>query len=231
MSYPGLGEFVWPESADWVYKIQYNERRPLAVRGGLNPWELERQRQVWLAEQAAWVRIQSRQADYRRTETAMRNNMKRYNQVLLELEGLTGQSIGSQVDTYGGMALAILPGFGWASAAWKLASMISGILSGKNKKIAALVQEAENLVNIMKAQQKHLRTLAEQIVEDAHVAGRVREEHRAVIAQELQRNDLAVGQRAAQQSAAVAAHRERMTALARQTPEKSVLYANQEGDL
>lgn len=182
-----LGEFVIAEAAEnWVYTIRYNERPPIHVRGALNPWQTERQRIVWKAEQAAWVKIKAYQADYRRTEDKMKRDIERYNKALKELELLTGQSIGTgPIGTYAGMALAVIPGFGWAAAAFSMISQLVGMLSGTKRRIKGLIAELERLTAQLNISKRRLQTLAQNIIHESGAGERVQQAQAVMVQRDL----------------------------------------------
>jgi len=119
MSYPNaLGEFVVNrESDEWPKTIRYVERRPVHTYGSMNPWATERLRVLWTQEQAAWAKIVPLKAEYVKIEDRMKTDISIFNSHLAELERIAKKKTGlGPIGTYGGMALAVLPGFGWASA-------------------------------------------------------------------------------------------------------------------
>lgn len=148
MSYPNfLGEFVAPlEKDDWVNYVKWNERKPVLIRGALNPWELERTRAVWQAEQDAWRKILPLQKEYGERERQMKHDIAVFNEHLAELERVTKKKVGlGPIGQYGSMALAVIPGFGWFSAAFSAINMGLEMLMGNKtkKRIAELMRIME----------------------------------------------------------------------------------------
>jgi len=168
MAYPNfLGEFVAPiEKDDWVNYVKWNERRPALVRGALNPWELERIRAVWEAEKAAWAKIIPLKNEYKTREDEIRRDIGIFNAHLTELERVTGKKVGLGAGgKYFGMYLAILPGFGWFSAAFSIASMGLEMLMGnkKKKRIAELTRILEEAQARMQANQQRLGVIQQEV--------------------------------------------------------------------
>lgn len=168
MAYPNfLGEFVAPvEKDDWVNYVKWNERKPLLIRGSLNPWELERTRTVWEAEKAAWAKIVPLKNEYKDRENQIRRDISIFNEHLAELERVTGKKVGLGAGgKYFGMYLSILPGFGWFSAAFSLASMGLEMLMGgkKKKRIAELTRILEEAQARMVKNQQRLGSIQQEV--------------------------------------------------------------------
>lgn len=164
MAYPNrLGEFVvnW-NSEDWPKQIRYIERRPVTGKGVFNPWETERQRVLWQAENDAWKKIVPLKAEYAQKEKVMKQNIAIFNSHLAELERVAGKKVGlGPIGTYGGMALAVIPGFGWTAAAFSAFSMIFEMIGGnkKKKRINELMRIMEDARVKMERAQKRLQAI------------------------------------------------------------------------
>jgi hypothetical protein len=161
MSYQNfLGEFVAPTEKDnWVNFVKWNERKPVLIRGALNPWELERTRAVWEAEKAAWAKIQPLMKEYGERERQMKRDIAVFNEHLAELERVTKKKVGlGPIGQYGGMALAVLPGFGWFSAAFSILNMGFDMLMGNKtkKRIAELMRIMEEAQQRLQRNQARL---------------------------------------------------------------------------
>jgi len=155
MSYPNfIGEFVAPfEKDDWPNYIRWNERRPVLTRGALNPWEVERVRYLWEQEKAAWVKIEKLKKEYGERERQMQQDISIFNSHLTELERITKKKVGlGPIGQYGGMALAVIPGFGWFSAAFSALNMGLEMLMGNKQK-----KRINELMRIMEEAQKRLQ--------------------------------------------------------------------------
>lgn len=156
-----LGEFVAPfDSDDWAKHVKWNERRPVQTRGAFNPWEVERVRIVWEQEKAAWVKIQVLKKEYVERERQMKTDVDIFNAHLSELERITKKKVGlGPIGTYGGMALAIIPGFGWFSAAFSALSMGIEMIGGNKKK-----KRINELMRIMEDAQQRLQRNQERLL-------------------------------------------------------------------
>lgn len=156
-----LGEFVAPfDSDDWAKHVKWNERRPVQTRGALNPWEVERVRIVWEQEKAAWVKIQVLKKEYVERERQMKTDVDIFNAHLNELERITKKKVGlGPIGTYGGMALAVIPGFGWFSAAFSALSMGIEMIGGNKKK-----KRINELMRIMEDAQQRLQRNQERLL-------------------------------------------------------------------
>lgn len=164
MAYPNrLGEFVVNRnSEDWPKQIRYIERRPVTGKGVFNPWETERQRVLWQAENDAWKKIVPLKAEYAQKEKVMKQNIAIFNSHLAELERVAGKKVGlGPIGTYGGMALAVIPGFGWTAAAFSAFSMIFEMIGGnkKKKRINELMRIMEDARVKMERAQKRLQAI------------------------------------------------------------------------
>lgn len=156
-----LGEFVAPfEKDDWVNHVRWNERRPIVLRGALNPWELERTRYVWEQEKVTWPKIDALKKEYHTREQEMQKDISIFNSHLSELERIMKKKVGmGPIGQYSGMALAIIPGFGWFSAAFSAISMGIEMIGGNKKK-----KRIHELMRIMEEAQKRLRFNQERLL-------------------------------------------------------------------
>lgn len=155
MSYPNfLGEFVAQLTQDdWVNHVRWNERKPVQTRGALDPWKIERTRLVWQKEKETWPAIEKLKLEYATREKQMRYDIAVFNEHLAELERVTGKKVGlGPIGSYGGMALAVIPGFGWFSAAFTVISMGLEMLMGNKKK-----KRVNELMGIMQDAQERLK--------------------------------------------------------------------------
>lgn len=185
-----LGEFVFNQNQpDWVNTIQFVERRPVAVKGAMNPWETERLRLLWVAEKEAWVKIQPIKVKYRKVEQSLRAHANEFNGILKEVERITGKSSGmSPITTYGPMALAVIPGFGWAAAAFTIIFQFMGLFSGKKKRVQQLIGEMEVLQATMEREKRALEQLQREAFALIQTTSNVKAEQQAVIDKATERN-------------------------------------------
>ena len=172
MSYPNfIGEFVAPfEQDDWPKYVRWNERRPVKTRGMMNPWETERVRLIWQQEQATWPKLEALKKEYGTREQEMGRDIAVFNSHLAELERITKKKVGlGPIGSYGGMALAVLPGFGWFSAAFSALNMGLEMLMGNKKK-----KRINELMRIMQEAQERLQRNQQRL-------GAIQEEMRVLI--------------------------------------------------
>lgn len=156
-----LGEFIVDQSrGDWPNTIRWIERPPILVRGGMNPWEMERSRVLWLKEKEAWSKIIPLKDEYAKKEQEMKRLIDVFNAHLAELERVAGKKVGiGPIGSYGGMALAILPGFGWAAAAFSAVSMIFDMIGGNKKK-----KRMNELIQIMERTEAKIRVIKQRMI-------------------------------------------------------------------
>jgi hypothetical protein len=162
-----LGEFVAPtEKDDWPKYVKWNERRPVLTRGALNPWEVERTRAIWEQEKAVWPKIEVLKKEYGEREQQMRRDIDIFNAHLAELERITKKKVGlGPIGQYGGMALAVIPGFGWFSAAFSVLNMGFEMLMGnkQKKRINQLMQIMQDAQERLQRNQQRLGAIQEEL--------------------------------------------------------------------
>ena len=166
-----IGEFVAPFDQDnWPNFVRWNERRPVLTRGAMNPWEVERVRAIWEQEKATWLKIQTLKKEYGDREQQMKQDISIFNSHLAELERITKKKVGlGPIGQYGGMALAVIPGFGWFSAAFSALNMGLEMLMGNKKK-----KRINELMRIMQEAQERLQRNQQRL-------GAIQEELRVLI--------------------------------------------------
>lgn len=170
--YPALlGRFVapqpghWTKSPHWVENVQYQPEPPLAVRGAMNPWEQERQRVVFAAEELTWVKIQAQQKEYRRVLRLIDVAIDRYNQLIHELEELTGKKSGAaDIANYAMLAYSLSGGpYGFVLSIAKMGFDFL-MSSKKKKKINKKIHEIESV----QAELKRLSQVLDGIQKKVH---------------------------------------------------------------
>jgi len=226
-----LGEFVVDQnSPDWVRKLAYIERRPAAVRGAMNPWETERQRILWQAEEDTWRKIVPLQGDYARVEEAVRKKVAEFNTLIPEFEQLTKSKLGfGQISQYGSMALAIIPGFGWAAAAFGILGNLLGLGSGKKKRIEALVRRMEAVqIDIQKGQDR-LLAIQREIAQYMTVTESVAQQQQALMQYDRQQTEEARVKRQQVEQFALQQHRADVAMVRQISPKR--LLSDQGGQL
>lgn len=221
-----LGEFTAPENdPDWVHKIQFIERRPVQIKGSMNPWELERVRALWEAEKATWQKILPLKAEYAKVETSMRALVVRYNNLIQEFEKLTGKKMGIQeISSYGSMALAILPGFGWAAAVIGLLGPLLGMTSGKKKKIESKMRELETVQAEIGRLQGRLLAIQQEIAQYMQVTEQVKGQQAAIMQADIQRTEQVRREKQVLDAQSLARHRAEVQAIRAQAPKRVLSY-------
>jgi hypothetical protein len=154
---PLLGKFVLPQEGHWsmpkegwVAGVRYQPESLLAVRGAMNPWEVERTRELFMAEEAAWKKIIPLQAEVRAKHAVLLRTMAEYNRLILELEDVTGQKTGLEQVT-GVTKFIPLP---WFQVFNLFAGLFGGLLGGTSKK-----KKAEAIMRRLEAQQATMTAL------------------------------------------------------------------------
>ena len=227
-----LGEFEIPSGQDWVKTLRYIPRPPLAIRGSLNPWQQERTRVLWQAEEAAWRAIQKLQADYRAVEAKMLSAIARFNQTVEEMESRIGRKSGiSKLSTYGS-AVGFVPGFNIAGAILSFIGFIGGMFEAKKKK-----KQAQHYAALLTAIQHEIEGYQNKLVEiqklvayQTSVTDRVKSEQAELVTQDLERNRMKIASRQ-EQDARAGAYRRALYEQTRQAAPFRVVSPQQTGDL
>lgn len=228
MSYGNfLGEFLVDTADDWPKTIRYIERRPY-TGPGYNPYEAERQRRVWNQEQAAWAKIRTLQAEYRSLEKQMEADISTFNSHLAELERVTKKKPGlGPIGSYGGMALTILPGFGWASAVFSAVSMIFEMIGGNKlkKRVKQLMQTMEGAQARLQRNQQRLIAIQEELKYLAGVTERAKAENEAIVARDMANQKVLEREKASREQLAIDARKTELAVIRQRNPYK-VQYAS-----
>lgn len=222
-----LGEFVVSTNDDWPKTIKYVERRPY-TGPGFNPWETERQRRVWIQEQAAWTKIQTLQREYRSIEKQMATDISIFNSHLAELERVTKKKPGlGPIGSYGGMALAVLPGFGWASAVFSAVSMIFEMIGGNKlkKRVKQLMQIMEEAQARLQKNQQRLITIQEELKYLVGAAERAKAENEAIVARDMAKQNVLEREKASREQLAIDARKTELAVIRQRNPFK-IQYAS-----
>lgn len=222
-----LGEFIVPTSDDWPKKITYTERRPY-TGPGFNPWETERQRRVWIQEQAAWMKIQTLKREYVSIEKQMEADISTFNSHLAELERVTKKKPGlGPIGSYGGMALTILPGFGWASAVFSAVSMIFEMIGGNKlkKRVNQLMRIMEEAQARLQKNQQRLISIQEELQHLVKATERAKAENEAIVKRDIVLNKIALQEKGRREESAADARRAELAVIRQRNPFK-IQYAS-----
>lgn len=159
-----LGRFIIPDTPEWVEALRYQAEPPLVIRGAMNPWALERQREIWMAEEAAWKEIQQKQVAYRQVRLAAEAALRRFNAIIRQIEAMTGKKSGM---LSAGNVASFVAGAGgnpYIMAALALKMVVEMILgSKKQKKIKRLIEEATRLQANILAYHAQMETIAGEV--------------------------------------------------------------------
>lgn len=195
--YPSyLGKFLIPTTEDWVPGITYQPEPPMAVKGGLNPWADERQRELWMAEEKAWAAIRTLQTQYNSLMKQIQRAMALFNEHLREFEKLTGKKSGiSEITNYASMGYALVGGpYAWAAA---LVSFTVGFIQSKAKarkikKQVQLLEQAQALLLRLKAE---IEAVQEKITVELGKGDAVRSVQQSRMAQDTAQSEVAYAKR------------------------------------
>lgn len=215
-----LGEFVVSQGDDWPTTITYTERRPYTGHS-FNPWEAEQQRRIWVQEQATWPKIQTRKHEYSAIEKTMSADIAIFNSHLVELERVTGKKVGlGPIGTFGGMALAVIPGFGWAAAVFSAVSMIFEMIGGnkKKKRVRQLMRIMEEAQARLQKSQQRLIALQNELKDLLGATERAKEENESIKQRDIERQKIAEYTKATREHVAVSARMAELAVIRQLSP-------------
>lgn len=179
-----LGEIRVPtDTPDWVPGITYRAEPPIVVRGALDPWNAERKRAVWIAEEAAWKQIVPLQARYRVLKSEEADTLRQIQHWIRDLERLTGKKSGmADASNYAVLLYSLSGGpYAWAAAIAKLGvDMILGI--GKKKQAKSILHKLEALGTRMSSIQAQLEQIVTQLNPLVAVGHALKAEQQAIMA-------------------------------------------------
>lgn len=231
-----LGRFEIPEVEDWPLQVRYIPEPPLLIRGAMNPWELEKKRELWMKENEVWATIQGLQRQYRSYLNDYNYNVNRFNQLIGEIENMTGKKglqkvMGSKGFQAASLAVTTTNPYGAAIAAALVAvslletgfKLISGEARRKKKRIKELTDALERVGKELERLTGILSGLASQIMGLTMVREQVTRERSAIEEASKTAMTEQAKQRDAADRAAGAAYAARVNAL-RQSAGKRVDY-------
>jgi hypothetical protein len=221
--YPAhLGKFSVPDRTwgrypgGWVPEVEYTAEPPVLSPGALNPWEQERQRVFWQAEEKAWVTIQARQKTYRQIYSNLQVVIQQMNAIARELEALTGKPVGLFSISNIATLLASSTGNPYVIAAMLLKTLVVDVLLGnkKKKKIESLVNQLQVLQQQAQTYVTRLHALEDEVSALIQTGERVRETQKATISTDMQQSETAYQQRRQLDSQRATVLRERIRQVA-----------------
>ncbi len=171
--------------------MAYTPEPPIVVRGSLNPWNDERQRVVWMAEEKAWVQVQAKQRTYRSVYSSLQETISQMNAAVSELEGLTGKHVGMFSIQNIATLLASSTGNPYVIAAMLLKTFVIDTLLGnkKKKKIQALVERLQVLQQQAQQYVARLHQLEDEVAKLIVVGDQIRNTQQAQMSQDLQQSE------------------------------------------
>ena len=159
----------------------------------------------------------------------MERDIAVFNSHLAELERVAKKKVGiGPIGSYGGMALAVLPGFGWFSAVFSAVSMLFEMIGGNKKK-----KRIKELMSIMEDAQKRLQVNQERLLtiqSEVKILMNVTEETQAQIEAKVQRDieqQKAYQQLKDERLQTIMTARDQELARIRQATPKRVVYGNE----
>lgn len=171
--YPShLGKFNVPSSEvpDWPARITYTPEPPITVRSSMNPWQTEREREIYLAEESAWKAIVPKQVQFRVLYAQALSLMNQYNSTISQLEGLVGRPIGLQkVSSIAasvpvvGQAVGMITGLLDSVLGMLTGGFLGGSAKKKKQQGEALIRQLESLQAALAAVQQQLYTIQSEI--------------------------------------------------------------------
>ncbi len=188
-----LGRFEIPEVQDWPLQVRYIPEPPLLIRGDMNPWELEKKRELWLKENEAWKQIGILQGQYRTKLNEYNSRVSRFNQLIGEIEHVSGKKglqriMGSKGFQAASLAITTTNPYGAIIAAALVAvslletgfKMLSGEARRKKKRIKELTGALEQVGRDIERITGELSSLAGQIMGLTSVREQVTRERKAI---------------------------------------------------
>lgn len=179
-----LGEIIVPtDTPDWVPRITYRADPPIVVRGSYDPYNAERKRAVWIAEEAAWKKIVPLQSQYASLKAQEAETMRLIQHWIKDIETLTGKKSGmADAANYATLLYSISGGpYAWVAAIGKLGvDMILGI--GKKKQMKSIMQKLEALGQKMASIQSQLEQVSNELKPLVAVGHALKAEQQAIMA-------------------------------------------------
>ena len=220
-----LGEIIVPANdPDWVPKISFRPEPPIVVRGALDPYNAERKRAVFIAEQAAWAKIVPLQARYAALKSHEAETMRLIQHWLRDMERLTGKKSGLEGAANYGVLLYSMSGgpYAWAASLAKLGlGFILGI--GKKKQAKSIMRKLEALGVTMGQIQSALATVVSEIEPLVSVGDALKARQQAIRAADTAQAGEQYQTRLAVQAQAGEQHAQRALLYERLSPARQVV--------
>jgi hypothetical protein len=223
---PLLGRFYaparnhWSASPHWVTDVQYQPEPPILVRGSMNPWADERQREVFNAEEQTWTKIQVEQKTYRAVLRQIDAKMAQFNDLIRQVEGITGKkSQFGEITTYAALAYSLSGGpYGLLVSLGKMVLDFGlGMLAAKKKKkkLNKLVQQIEQVQAELTALTAQIDGIQKKVHDLIQTGDRIRNSQEVRVSQDWQNSESLYAKRVSldRQRADVLRERNRQVAL------------------
>lgn len=196
MSYPTLGKFEIPAVENWVPGVRYIPEPPVTTRASMNPWETERQRARYMAEETAWKAIVPLQTAYRKELAVFNRHFATYNSLVGQLDSVLGQSSGL---IRGGGAIGkmvfspVNMVHGLVSSILSKIPIVGGVFGGKKAKrkkrrAEQLLQQIEKEQVLLEKSQGLLVELDSQVTAQLQTAEAIRASQPGIMAADTERN-------------------------------------------
>jgi hypothetical protein len=223
-----LGKFSVPQTENWVPGVTYTPEPPLVIRGAMNPWAQERTREVYLAEEQAWKKIITLQAEYRALYAQSEILIARHNALIQQLEKLTGKKSGllsaQNIGLYVLQNAIYAAGGPWGYAFMAVKLGVEFLLGNlKKKKIQKTIKELETLNATLTALYQKLEGIGQQVGGLVQTGDVLRSTQAARIQQDLTQSETLYQQRQS-------LDRLRADVLRERTRQVAQLYPARQGD-
>ncbi len=204
---PTLDLFRVPDVPHWPEAVRYYPEPPVAPRGAFNPWQLERNRQVYAAEEKAWASIQTLGREYKARRVESETLLTHFNRAIAEVESLTGKKTGMSASSVASLVATVSgnPIWGAAMGIKFLVDMFMG--SQKKKKIERAIREAERVQALLVAAYQRMEAIAGEVSMLVRVGESIRSEQQATASAIEQYSERAYQQRQSLERQRAAAHR------------------------
>lgn len=217
-----LGEIIVPtDTPDWVPRITYRPDPPIVVRGAYDPYNAERKRAVWIAEEAAWKKIVPLQVRYAALKQNEANTMRLIQHWIKDIETLTGKKSGmADAANYATLLYSISGGpYAWVAAIGKLGvDMILGM--GKKKQLKSIMNKLEMLGREMENIQAQLLQVTNELKPLVAVGHALKAEQQVIMTADTARAGEQYQQRLIAQSIAGKQHAQRALLYERLSPSR-----------
>lgn len=213
-SFADLGRFDVPAyiKEDWIPHIRYIPEPPAPIRGAMNPWQQERQRVLWMAEEKAWKQIQVLQREWAHLEARLIRLVQQYNDHVTAINArMEDLGQGSPLQKMGGYTsyLAFTSGPGALLAgAIQVAGMLEkgfnqifGITAKKKKDVENWMRSLQQTEADLIQTQQRMDTVFAELQRHLNIAQTVASQQQVQITADVEQSEGLYAQRLAQEVA------------------------------